>query len=549
MSDPVKRTRRRGKRASHDVGGLYSGPSLWVQDVAFAPRTTTASGEAVTHDSAMALSVYYACLNNISQDIAKLPLQLRRKRDGRGSDEATTHPVRVLVKHRPNPLMGAMQFRMTMQHRLLSWGNAYAEIVRDRTGRVLELWPVHPYRIKPVIEKDGRTLTYEYREDGYTGAPIRLAPRDVLHLRGLGSGIEGYSVLRFASETLGLGLAAQKHAAQFYGDGLGKRMVAVAKAKLDPKGRQAFRERLKGDRENDPMGARRLPFLEGDIDLKDVGIPPDEAQFLETRSFQVSDVARWFRMSLGKLQHNEKAQGWSTLEAANRDYATDALQPWAGLWEEECWLKLLTEGEQNEDRLYFQHVFQALMRADFAARYEGYVKGVTNGWLSPNDVRDLEDMNPIDDPWADEYRQQAQMVGSSTAETQTVGGAEPVEAEEDAPSADALRPVFDATAERMVRIEANECARAAAKHVSDKATFDQAVATFNWTHGGTVADAFAPVVEARCLLLGIPAPKSRQDLVDAYLSIGPMRPADDAAKRAAALADVMQKVPTVSVSA
>jgi HK97 family phage portal protein len=526
------------------VGGLYSGPSLWVQDVAFAPRTTTASGEAVTHDSAMALSVYYACLNNISQDLAKLPLQLRRKRDGRGSDEATTHPVRTLVRRRPNPLMGAMQFRMTMQHRLLSWGNAYAEIVRDRTGRVLELWPVHPYRIKPVIEKDGRTLTYEYRADGVTGEPILLAPRDVLHLRGLGSGIEGYSVLRFASETLGLGLAAQRHAAQFYGDGLGKRMVAVAKAKLDPKGRQAFRERLKGDRENDPMGARKLPFLEGDIDLKDVGIPPDEAQFLETRSYQVSDVARWFRMSLGKLQHNEKAQGWSTLEAANRDYATDALQPWAGLWEEECWLKLLTEGEQNEDRLYFQHVFQALLRADFTARYEGYVKGVTNGWLSPNDVRDLEDMNPIDDPWADEYRQQAQMVGSSTAQTEPVG-------DDAALSADALHPVFMATAERMVKIESNECARAAAKHASDKAAFDAAVEKFRQGHAATVAGAFAPVLFSGCLLLSAASLMPNEEAIQAaYLAMPAMQPADRAEARAGVLsAAMLALLPAVSVSA
>lgn len=537
---PKRRARRRGKMAVASSGGVSTleNPALWLQEVMVGPRTS--SGEAVSHDGALALSTYWACLNNIAQDISKIPLQLRRKRDERGSDEALKHRVRTLVRRRPNPIMGPMQFRMTMQHRLLAWGNAYAEIVRDGTGTPVELWPVHPVRIKPVLGKDGRTLRYEYKPDGVTGIGVDLAPRDILHLRGLGSGIEGYSVVRFASETLGLGLAAQRHAGEFYGKGMGKRLVAVSKQIMGAKGRQAFRERLADDKANDAEGARRLPFLEGDIDLKDIGVPPDEAQFLETRTFQVPDVARWFRMALGKIQHEGAAKGWNSIESYNRDYASDALQPWAGIWEEELWLKLLTEGEQNEDRLYFHHVFQSLLKADMPARYTGYVQGVMNGWLSPNDVRELEDLPPIADPWADEYRQQAQMQGSRDAApvtTETVGGAETVEAGE-RDDLEAMRPVFLDAATRMARIDANEAGRIAQRHAKDAAAYAASAQAWRLKHSTTVAEAFEPILSGACALTGRGV-LGAQAAVDAYLALGVLDPRTTVEARAAALADAM----------
>ncbi len=114
-----------------------------------------------------------------------------------------------------------------MQHRRMAWGNAYAEIVRDGTGAPVELWPVHSSRVRPELKADGRTLVYRVRGDGTKEQPF--APRDVFHLRGMGSGVEGYSVVRLASETLGLGLAAQRHAGAFFGEGLAKRLVAFTR--------------------------------------------------------------------------------------------------------------------------------------------------------------------------------------------------------------------------------------------------------------------------------------------------------------------------------
>jgi HK97 family phage portal protein len=550
--------KRGGVRAVATAGGvgLIDSPAVFVHPVAYGRKT--ASGERVSPDGALTLSTYWACLNNISQDLGKIPLELRRRRDGRGSDEATEHPAWRLLRRRPNPLMGPMQFRMVMQHRLLSWGNAYAEIVRDGMGRIVELWPIHPVRIKPVLEEDGRTLRYEFRPDGKTLLVEDLSPRDILHLRGMGSGIEGYSVLQYASESLGLGLAAQRHAAAFYGEGMAKRLVAVSKVVLSPKGRQAYRERLKGDKEQDPVGQRKLPFLEGDISLQDVGVPPDQAQFLESRTFSVPDVARWFRMALAKIQHEGAAKGWNSLEVLNRDYATDALEGWGVVWEEECWLKLLSEAEQAADKLYFRHRFQALLKADFAARMEGYVKGIVNGWLSQNDVRELEDMEPIDDPAADVYRQQAQMQGPSSSKPSgeappseppkpPAGPPEPEDAET---RAAALRPVFTAVGDRMARIESNESTRAAQRHTGDAAAFAAAVEKFRKSHARAVAEAFAPVVFSRCILLSLPsAVTTLAALEAAYLALPAMGAAESVAQRGAALAVAMAATVTLERAA
>lgn len=544
-SSRARTSRSIAPHATVTYGPTIDRPTAWLMDLGGGRRT--AAGEVVTEERALALSTYWACLNDISQDLAKLPLELRRQRATKGSDEAREHPVWKLLRRRPNPVMGPMVFRMVMQHRVMAWGNAYAEIVRNSLGEPMQLWPIHPARIKPELQRDGQTLLYRYRPDGKFVLET-LEARDVLHIRGLGSGVEGYSVLRLASDALGLGLAAQTHAAAFYGEGMGKRMVAVAKNVLGPKGREEFRRRIKGDNENDPVGSRKLPFLEGDISLQELGIPPDQAQFLETRTFAVPDVARWFRMALAKLQHSERAQGWSTLEALNRDYATDALQPWATLTEEECWAKLLNESEQAADRLYFKHEFKALVRADLTARFTVYVQGIQNGIYSQNDVRDLEDMNPIEDPAADEYRQQKQMAKLGSGDEQPdqpppppPPGAPPPKPQEDDEEADAkaaaaFRPVFLATAQRLVKKEVNAARRLLQQHAGNAAAHQAALAELGRQHAAEIAQAFeAPLATVRALCPGLAA--SAYDFDAILRDLGPLGTSVDEASRAAQLAD------------
>lgn len=504
-------------------------PDGWLVDWA-GGRTT--SGETVTPETAMGLSAYFACIRNSAQDVAKLPRQLRRRRSTRGSDQvvASEHQVARLLK-KPNPVMRWQVWCQCMQGRALAQGNGYAEIVRNPKGEVLELWPVHPSRMKPRLLEDARTLVYDYYPMGYGGArATTLQARDVFHIRGFGDGIEGYSLARCASETLGLGLAAQKHAGAMYGEGLAKRIIGVIKGVVKPEAKKALREQLQQDRTFDPVGSRRIPLLPGDIDLQDFGITPEEAQFLEGREFTIEEIARWARMTLSKIQYHKRAQGWSTLEALNTDYAGDHLSPWLEVWKDELVEKTLTPEEQDAEALYFEFRLQGLLRGDTTARVTYYNAGLVGGWLSPNDVRELEDMNPIEQDGADAYRMQAQMVPLSDGEDDTEEDQEddqPVlppmppppdkdledaedpedededeDAEEDDQAdavalfrfeAEALRPVATDAALRVIRRETKRATSAVTRNAGNAPRFTAWAERFAAEQAAEIAEAFGPL--------------------------------------------------------
>jgi len=547
-----------GARASASFGETtdLQNPAHWLTGWALGRQT--ASGERVTAESALGLSVYYACLRNGAEDVAKLPRQLRRSRgEQRGSDLVQDHPLAHVLK-RPNPVMSWGVFAQVMQHRRMAWGNAYAEIVRDGTGAPVELWPVHPGRVRPELKRDGRTLVYHVRGEGTREVPI--APRDVFHLRGLGSGVEGYSVVRFASETLGLGLAAQRHAAAFFGEGLAKRLVAFTKQTLNADAREALRKRIEGDREKNVVGARRMPIIDVEVDVKDLGIPPEEAQFLEQREFGVEEVARWFRMQLAKVQYFKRAQGWSSLDALNTDYVVDFLTPQVQTWEEEIAVKLLTD-EDRAEGLFVRFVLQGLLRGDVSTRIAYYSAGYRDGWLSQNDIRDLEDMNPIEDPAADEYRVQAQMtkLEDAGAKPKALPPGQPKppppeddEEDEDAEAAwrgvraeaEALRPMLIHTATVLARKEAHEVDAALKKNGQNPAALDQWARGFNARLRELVVEAFGPAGLAIDAITGRhPAARVRPADLDAvaraWTTIDLRAPRAPEADRAQALADAV----------
>ncbi len=527
-------------------------PALWLTEWALGRKT--ASGEPVTAETALGLSAYYACLRNGAEDVAKLPRQVRRARgEKRGSDLLRDHPLARVLK-RPNPVMSWGVFAQVMQHRRMGWGNAYAEIVRDGTGAPVELWPVHPGRVRPELKADGRTLVYHVRGERLREQPF--APRDVFHLRGLGSGVEGYSVVRLASETLGLGLAAQRHAAAFFGEGLAKRLVAFTKQTLNAEAREALRKRIEGDREKNPVGSRRMPIVDVEVDVKDLGIPPEEAQFLEQREFGVEEVARWFRMNLSKIQYHKRAQGWSSLDALNTDYVVDFLTPQVQTWEEEIAAKLLTE-EEVARGLFVKFVLQGLMRGDVATRIAYYGAGYRDGWLSQNDIRDLEDLNPIEDPAADEYRVQAQMTrledaGAKPKPEPPPGRPPPAGDREDPKAAwgalraeaEALRPLLLHTATLLARKEANEVEAALRRNGQNPAALGQWARGFYARLRERVVEAFEPAglaldaIAARHPAVRIrPADLSAVAAVWTAVDLAAVRPTE--AERARALADAV----------
>ncbi len=435
------------------IMGGYESPSIndpntWMSAFFGGPRTM--SGVRVTPQKALGLSTYFACLQALSSDVAKLPFMLYRQ-NGSGKERATDHPVYKLIHDAPNPRMGAMAFRETMQGHAAAWGNAYAEIQRDALYRPVSLWLIHPSRVE-VKFRDGEPYYRVRMDDKALGFKyVEMRAEDLFHLHGLGDdGYQGYSVASLAAETLGSSIAAQTYGSAFFANGANAGGVLEHPGKLSPDARQNLREswqKVHAGAEN----AGKTAILEEGMKFNKISVPPEEAQYLQTREFNVEEVCRWFRMPPSKIGHYKRAQGWSTLEMTNTEYVVDTLTPWTERWESEVDRKLLTEAEQGT---YFsEHLFLGLLKGDSDKRAAFYKAMFEMKAITPNEIRALENMNPL--PGGDEVpevKAAPAPVPATTATVQTSSVTftpEPVQAKAD-PLA-TLRPCLTATVDRCHR--------------------------------------------------------------------------------------------------
>lgn len=382
-------------------GADIRNPSVFLPN-SFIGRKTT-SGENVNATSALTFSAYFNALRVISEDIGKLPFLLFKRLKPRGKIKAITNPIFQLLQGSPNPDMSTMSFRETLTGHALSWGGGVAEIVRNGRGRAVQMWPIHPSRVT-IRRDDDQNLFYEIRvhksDFSLTRRPevmtgdmvVRLPARDVFHIHGFGdNGISGYSVINFASESFGLGLATQRFGASFFGHGTTLSGVLEHPNQIGTEAadnlRKSWNKMYRGS-----DNAHKIGILEEGMTFKPISVSPEEAQFLETRNFQVEEVARWFRIPPHKIQHLAKAT-FSNIEQQSQEYVTDTLMPWSVRWEHEVMRKLLIT---EPDDLFAKIIFNALLRGDSAARSNFYTKQFAVGGLSSNDIRDLEDDNPVE---------------------------------------------------------------------------------------------------------------------------------------------------------
>lgn len=382
------------KRAATAVSDLLN-PRKWLVDYLGGIRTT--SGESVTPQSALQLAVYFACLRNISEDVGKLPFVLYElDKTGKTKTRARDHVVYRLIHTAPNPNMGALNFRETMTHYAAGWGRGIAEIVRSGSGAPEALYPIHPGRTSLIRNAQGEMLVKvqsSFTLNGNIATETRyLAPQNYFHLRPLSTdGEVGYSVAGLARESIGLGLAAQKFGASFFGNGATPGGVLKHKGILDDK---AY-ERLRKSWENTHGGAgnsNKPAILEEGMEWEKISIPPEDAQFIETQQFNVEDICRWFRMPPHKVQHLLRST-FSNIEAQNIEYVTDTLLSWCVRWEQEANTKLLLPSEEN--RFTCEHIVEGLLRGDSASRAAFYKAMFEMGAYSPNDIRERENLNPI----------------------------------------------------------------------------------------------------------------------------------------------------------
>jgi HK97 family phage portal protein len=314
---------------------------------------------------------------------------------GKGKKQATDKTLYRILHDKPNPFLSAMQFRETMMAHILTWGNGYAEIVRSAIGDVVQLWPITPDRVR--IDWEDSQPVYYIRVDT---KEIPLHRDKILHISGLGfDGVQGYSVISMARQAIGLGMAMEEFGARYFGAGTHPGAIVSHPGKLSA---QAH-DNLKVDLQTKYAGlgqSHRLLLLEEGMKLENLGIPPEDSQFLESRTFQIPEIARWFNLPPHKLKDLTKSS-FNNIESEQISFVTDSILPWLVRCEQAYNMQLLSENEQYRQRLYFKHNVEGLLRGNSVDRAMFYKEMFYIGAMSPNDIRAKEDLDPIDG--GDEY--------------------------------------------------------------------------------------------------------------------------------------------------
>jgi len=351
---------------------------------------SASAGVRVNEQTAMNYSAVWAAVTLISQDIAKVPLVLYRLDADGGKHRYKSHALYRLIHDRPNPQMSGGVFRRTLQAHKLIWGNGYAEIERDNGGRPVALWPLMPYAVEPVIQ--GGVL--RYRVHNPSSPAVMFDASDIVHIRGVGGdGTCGMSVIPCARESLGLGLAAERFGATFFGNGstFGGVISYPPGVGGNPQTRKDNRDAIEKVHTGVDRAHRFLALYEG-AKYETLGVPPNAAQFLETREFQIEEVCRWFNVPPHKLKHLKRSTN-NNIEHQGIEYVTDTLDPHWVDWEQELMMKLVPPLERNQQLI--EHVREGVLRGDSQARGELYSKMFSIAAITPNEIRARENLNPI----------------------------------------------------------------------------------------------------------------------------------------------------------
>lgn len=354
----------------------------------------TTAGKSVTQRSAMQMTAVYSCVRILSEAIASLPLHLYKYTESGGKEKATDSPLYFLLHDESNPEMTSFVFRETLMTHLLLWGNAYSQIIRNGKGEVTAFYPLMPDRMTVDRDENGR-LYYEYIVSS-DDAPInkksivRLQPFDVLHIPGLGfDGLVGYSPIAMAKNSIGMAIACEEYGSKFFANGAAPSGVLEHPGTIkDPsRVRESWTQSFGGS-----ANAHKFAVLEEGMKYTPISISPEQAQFLETRKFQINEIARIFRVPPHMVGDLEKSS-FSNIEQQSLEFVKYTLDPWVVRWEQSLSRALFTVDEKKQYFCKFN--VDGLLRGDYQSRMNGYATARQNGWMSANDIRELENLDRI----------------------------------------------------------------------------------------------------------------------------------------------------------
>ena len=352
------------------------------------------SGKPVNERTAMQMTAVYSCVRILAEAVAGLPLNLYHYLPDGGKEKSFDHPLYRLLHDEPNPEMSSFVFRETLMTHLLLWGNAYAQIIRNGKGEIVALYPLMPNKMTVDRDKDGQ-LYYSYNHSSeesptMAGSTVILKPSDVLHVPGLGfDGLVGYSPIAMAKNAIGMAIACEEYGAKFFANGAAPGGVLEHPGTIkDPQRvREAWQSQFGGS-----GNSNKIAVLEEGMKYTPIGISPEQAQFLETRKFQINEIARIFRVPPHMVGDLEKSS-FSNIEQQSLEFVKYTLDPWVIRWEQSIMRTLLSADEKKQYFVKFN--LEGLLRGDYASRMSGYATARQNGWMSANDIRELENLDRI----------------------------------------------------------------------------------------------------------------------------------------------------------
>lgn len=501
----------RKARSRLTTSGLSS-PSKWL--LHWAGGMTSAAGVDVYEDRALTVSAWYRGVNAIAMALASSPLIVYERLGDRGKKRAPEHPLYELLHDQPNPEMTSYTWRLIAQGHVLTWGNHYSEIERTGAGAVRALWPLRPDQMR--IERRDGQLWYIYQPP--KGAPeVLLRPDQVFHVPGLGfDGLRGYSPIALARESLGLSLAMEEYAATLFGNGVHPGGIIEYPKRLGEEAKEKYRKAMQ-EAYGGLGKAHRLMVLEEGVSYTQVGIPPDDAQFLEGRQHQLGEIARWLNIPPHKLYDLSRAT-YSNIEHQAIEFGQDTMRPWMVHWEQTIRWKLLSAAERK--RYFAEFVMDGILRADAKSRAEANQIRFMNGALPLNEWLGSENLNPVEggdrvfvpanlipldrlDEWLDARNPQPSLERSAEARDRHFTTPTAPELRELSDEWQGTRELFApliADAElRIVTRERADVLRAAEKYLRSQARtladFEDWLQEFYYTHPKYIIRQVAPTME------------------------------------------------------
>ena len=357
----------------------------WAHLDAFEGRETS-SGIHINETEALGIPAVYACIRVLTEAIASLPLITYERFPNGDKERARGFSLFRLLHDAPNPLMTSFELRELLVGHLCLRGNAYCYIERDG-GEVVALWPLHPDKV--TVEVSGRKLVYKHQNEG-TEKPYPMA--DILHIRGLSDdGIVGFSPLKLLRDSFGYCKAVQDYSSSYFKNDASPGGILTTAASLGKQGHDnlkvAWAEGFQGKGKH-----HKVAIMDNDLKWQSIGVSPQDSQLIESQKFSVVEIARVFRVPLNLVMDYERST-YSNVTEQNRSFLTHTLQPWLTRIEQAMGKSLLTEGEK--EKYFIEHLTQGFLRADTKTRFESYKVAIDAGFLTIDEVRQLENMNAI----------------------------------------------------------------------------------------------------------------------------------------------------------